>query len=387
MLVLNATTLNTGHNWQFTASWMGEPPPGDNPLDRNDILRRMYYTDAPKAQRNLRLGHAVAASACVPGLFNPVVLSALYGADQGEPVKLTVRLVDGGVHDNQGTASLLEQNCSIMIVSDATGQMGRQLDPSGGVMSVPVRTSSILMARVRGAQYAELAARQSSSLLRGLAFVHLKKDLDLHHIDWNDSDEPYDDPYESDVEGSFEKTGYGVRKDVQAKLALIRTDLDAFSQAESYALMTSGYLMMGEQIGTELPALRGGRRRAGPVEVPGGETPHDRRTAVSSRSTTSWTPRASVSSSCSACPGGRGAGALLAGLAVLLALLLAAWAWRQQTILTIGIVGGAILAFVIASFVSKRVGHGRFRESLLRFVMGVGIGRGRAPFSSGTTCS
>jgi len=24
--VLNATTINTGHNWQFTASWMGEPP-------------------------------------------------------------------------------------------------------------------------------------------------------------------------------------------------------------------------------------------------------------------------------------------------------------------------------------------------------------------------
>ena len=67
------------------------------------------------------------------------------------------------------------------------------------------------------------------------------------------------------------------------------------------------------------------------------------------------------------------AGALLAGLAALLALLLAAWAWREQTILTIGIVGGAILAFVIASFVSKRVGHGRFREWLLRFVMGVGL--------------
>src|SRR5262249_55595239 len=26
ILVLNATTLNTGHNWQFTATWMGEPP-------------------------------------------------------------------------------------------------------------------------------------------------------------------------------------------------------------------------------------------------------------------------------------------------------------------------------------------------------------------------
>jgi predicted acylesterase/phospholipase RssA len=25
-LILNATSVNTGHNWQFTASWMGEPP-------------------------------------------------------------------------------------------------------------------------------------------------------------------------------------------------------------------------------------------------------------------------------------------------------------------------------------------------------------------------
>jgi Patatin-like phospholipase len=26
ILILNATALNTGHNWQFTATWMGEPP-------------------------------------------------------------------------------------------------------------------------------------------------------------------------------------------------------------------------------------------------------------------------------------------------------------------------------------------------------------------------
>jgi predicted acylesterase/phospholipase RssA len=372
MLVLNATTLNTGHNWQFTASWMGEPPPGDNPVDRNDILRRLYYTEAPKAHQNLRLGHAVAASACVPGLFNPVVLSALYGTDQGTPVELTVRLVDGGVHDNQGTASLLEQNCSIMIVSDATGQMGRQLDPGGGVMSVPVRTSSILMARVRGAQYAELKARQSSSLLRGLAFVHLKKGLDLHHIDWDDSDEPYDDPYEGEAEGSREQTGYGVRKDVQARLALIRTDLDAFSQAESYALMTSGYLMLGEQIATELADL----------PVAAGETARWKFLAVKPLLTGEQRSRQfdDVLDAASErffkllrLSRLARAGALLAGLAVLLALLLAAWAWREQTILTIGIVGAAILAFVVASFVSKRLGRGRFRESLLRFVMGIGM--------------
>lgn len=373
MLVLNATTLNTGHNWQFTASWMGEPPPGDNPVDRNDILRRMYYTEAPPAHQNLRLGHAVAASACVPGLFNPIVLAALYGTDRGTSVKLTVRLVDGGVHDNQGTASLLEQNCSIMFVSDATGQMGRQLDPSSGPMSVPVRTSSILMARVRGAQYAELAARQSSSLLRGLAFVHLKKDLDLHHIDWNETEEPYDDPYEAEEEGAPELTGYGVLKDVQAKLALIRTDLDAFSQAESYALMTSGYLMIGEEIATKLPDFP---VTIGEPVVPWkflavkpiltGEQCSAQFDAVLDAASERFFKVLRLSRLARM-------GAVLAGLAVLAALLLAAWVWRQQAIITIGIVGGAIVAFVIASFISRRFGSGHFREALTRFVIGVGM--------------
>ncbi len=36
ILILNATSLNTGHNWQFTASWMGEPPAGiDTEIDAN----------------------------------------------------------------------------------------------------------------------------------------------------------------------------------------------------------------------------------------------------------------------------------------------------------------------------------------------------------------
>ncbi|HLR05860.1 MAG TPA: tetratricopeptide repeat-containing protein, partial [Pyrinomonadaceae bacterium] len=69
-LILNGTTLNTGHNWQFTASWMGEPPAGiDDQIDGNDRLRRLYYDgeDTPETHRQVRLGHAVSASACVPG--------------------------------------------------------------------------------------------------------------------------------------------------------------------------------------------------------------------------------------------------------------------------------------------------------------------------------
>ena len=55
ILVLNATTLNTGHNWQFTASWMGEPPAGiDREIDGNYRLRRMYYDEAPRRYQRMQ---------------------------------------------------------------------------------------------------------------------------------------------------------------------------------------------------------------------------------------------------------------------------------------------------------------------------------------------
>src|SRR6185436_8118292 len=97
MLVLNATTLNTGHNWQFTASWMGESPASVQKVDGNYRLRRMYYKEDgdKKYRRVMRLGHAVAASSCVPGMFEPLALPNLFE-------NKVIRLVDGGVHDNQG---------------------------------------------------------------------------------------------------------------------------------------------------------------------------------------------------------------------------------------------------------------------------------------------
>ncbi|MFM8487467.1 MAG: patatin family protein, partial [Bacteroidota bacterium] len=72
MLVLNATTLNTGHNWQFTVSWMGEPPSNiRQDVDVKKRLRRMYYEQAPYPYKKIRLGQAVGASSCVPALFAP----------------------------------------------------------------------------------------------------------------------------------------------------------------------------------------------------------------------------------------------------------------------------------------------------------------------------
>ncbi|MBI4662047.1 MAG: DUF4062 domain-containing protein [Verrucomicrobia bacterium] len=233
ILILNATTLNTGHNWQFTASWMGEPPDNlDSEVNGTERLRRMYYDDAPAPHNEMLLGRAVAASACVPGLFEPITLTGLY------PDRL-VRLVDGGVHDNQGIASLLEQDCTVLLVSDASGQMNTLDAPSIDPVGVPLRSNSILMARVREAQFAELAARRSSSLLRGLMFLHLKKDLLAAAVDW----EGCADYNRSEIPQTKALTSYGLAQDTQSALSALRTDLDSFSEAEAAALMTSGYRM------------------------------------------------------------------------------------------------------------------------------------------------
>jgi len=235
ILVLNSTTLNTCHAWQFTATFMGEPPVRaiDSKIDANDRLRRMYYDQAPPGYQRVRLGQAVAASACVPGLFDPLVLDQLYPDYQA-------KLVDGGVYDNQGGASLLEQDCTVLVVSDASGQTGIDKDPTSDRIGVSLRTNNVLMARGRQEQYQLLSTLSDAMLLRGVAYVHLKKDLDARPVDWKDCPDPSTPPPATVL------TTYGIRKDIQRSLAAIRTDLDAFSDAEADALMLSGYRMMSQ---------------------------------------------------------------------------------------------------------------------------------------------
>jgi|SoiMethySBSTD1v2_1073268.scaffolds.fasta_scaffold02421_11 Predicted esterase of the alpha-beta hydrolase superfamily len=246
ILVLNAATMNTGHTWQFTASWMGEAPGGiDTEIDGNERLRRMYYPDAPGKHKRIRLGHAVGASAAVPGVFEPLTMDLLY------PERI-VRLADGGVCDNQGLATLFEQDCKVILVSDASGQMESQPASSRGVLGVLLRTNDIFQARIREAQYTHLKGQHRSSLLRGFMFVHLKGDLDVDPVDWLECLDKYDasdDARPSSRRGPLTK--YGIAKDIQRHLSALRTDLDSFSEAEAYALMTSGYCMTEHQLRME----------------------------------------------------------------------------------------------------------------------------------------
>lgn len=233
-LILNATSLNTGHNWQFTPTGMGEARTHMvRPVESNARLEPMLYADAPAPHRRVRLGKAVAASACVPGVFPPVLLVGLYPGT-------TVALVDGGVHDNQGTASLIEQDCIGLIVSDAGSQLADMASPRTDPLGMLGRVTQILLNRVRVAQFRELASRQSASPQRRLMFLHLKRGIESPGIAHAGAKETEPRPAAASKDGD---TNYGVPSRVQALLPLLRTDLDTFSDMEAYALMYSGYRM------------------------------------------------------------------------------------------------------------------------------------------------
>lgn len=239
MLVLNATTLNTGRNWQFTASFMGEPLSYGTGVDATERLEAVYFNEAPEKWQRYRLGEAVSASSCVPALFTPIVIADLFAGR-------TVRLVDGGVHDNQGARALLDQDCDALIVSDASGQMESVPNPSHAELGVMLRTNSVLQARIRIAQHQELQARERSHLLRGCVFLHLRKGVEstvqkaLMQVS-GVAGTPASDPAGT--------TEYSVDCRVQRALSSLRTDLDSFNDREALSLMCSGYQMADKYLG------------------------------------------------------------------------------------------------------------------------------------------
>jgi hypothetical protein len=172
----------------------------------------------------------------VPGLFAPLRFDKLYpGYDVG--------LVDGGVFDNQGALALLQEDCSVLIVSDAAGQLGLAKAPDGGHLAPLLRAMDIFQERMRLASFERLRAARENGQLAGLAYVHLKQDLDAGAVDWTDCDDPSRDG--DQLRGGVNRnpcTSYGVWKHHQELLAAIRTDLDVFSDIEAAALMASGYL-------------------------------------------------------------------------------------------------------------------------------------------------
>jgi predicted acylesterase/phospholipase RssA len=237
VLIINATTLNTGHNWQFTASYMGEAPTCIEPaVDASERLRRMYYKEAPPPHSDIELQTAVGASAAVPGVFRPIKLKGLYP-------NRDIRLSDGGVHDNQGIFGLIEQDCNIMIVSDGCGQLTSQPKPSRFFIGVLSRATDVLMDTVRRGSYRMLALQFRNKRIREFHFIHLKHGLSTRDVTWLRGRPGAGPAVPDDAESS------GLDAQTQRALAGIRTDLDSFSQNECHALMFAGYRMADRSFG------------------------------------------------------------------------------------------------------------------------------------------
>ena len=136
-----------------------------------------------------------------------------------------MRLVDGGVFDNQGTVALLAANCNVLIVSDAAGRLLLEPQPTPGLrglLSYAGRAMDTLMERVRQANDGDLSARRMTGLVRGMMFLHMTAGLDADSIRLNFSDEAYT-LKRSTLSPS------GVRKNLQQALAELRTDLNGHS--------------------------------------------------------------------------------------------------------------------------------------------------------------
>lgn len=257
VLLINATTLNTGHNWRFEAVRMGEPLPEDSrrteiieETDKNMRLDPGYFPRkdpqsgdppdrepaVPSPQEDFPLALAVAASACVPGAFHPQTISDMYWND-GDPVR--VQLVDGGVQDNQGVQGLLDSRCTRLILSDASGQLKDKNKASTWLPKSLSRSASIATDRIRDEQLTYLPTER-----RKYALMHLRKGLDGTAL------APGKDASGSGAERDpeYDTAAFGVDAAAQDALAKIRTDLDFFSDTEAGSLELDGYLISVKEL-------------------------------------------------------------------------------------------------------------------------------------------
>ena len=229
-LVINATALNTGHLFQFTTAYVGESrislAVGDTP--DMPILRRLALDDPAldAGQRQhlhrISIGDAVAASCCVPGLLDPFSLGGLYRDKEHEEV--VVRLVDGGVFDNQGLVSLYEEGCTHFISSDASDLLKWQAHPEEQIHNVAMRANDIMMDRIRNELMDKLSRREEENYV--IITLGDQADIPIFHDDFH----------------------------VIKALGAIRTDLDAFTDLEASTLMYYGFRLSEQRFTSAVAA-------------------------------------------------------------------------------------------------------------------------------------
>ena len=237
ILLLEATTLNTGHNWRFEAMYVGEPPrqgtadqAAREDVDKNVILERTRWEALPEACQNFPLGGAVASSACFPGGFPPMV------------VPETLRRPDDRARRRRRPRQPGRRGARRPRLHAPDHQ--RRLRPDArhrAALDPPA-----CRARPRDLDLRRRRARAAA------AAAPARGRLDRLHA-------PADRPacaraharrQVSEKEAKIESTDFGVLEDVQRALAQVRTDLDSFCEVEAWSLMADAYQLTGRIVPT-----------------------------------------------------------------------------------------------------------------------------------------
>lgn len=221
--VLCATDMAFGDNWIFDRDRMGAYLPG-------------YIEPVPP---DWPLARAVAASACFPPVFNPLPIrfspSSFTGGklppgpERDKPLA-DLGLTDGGVYDNLGLEPVWKNHQQVL-VSD------------GGAIFHFEGDKNLLW---RLQRYVAINGAQALSLRKRWLISNFISGV-MQGAYWGigSSRESYD---------SGDSLGYS--KDLALTfIAKIRTDLDAFSEAEAAILENHGYLLADVAIQRHLPNL------------------------------------------------------------------------------------------------------------------------------------
>ena len=216
--------------------------------DLVDATLHLYYVrsarqigkHAKQEFERIRVADAVAASASFPPVFTPFRLRGVYD----ERVVSVLGLTDGGVYDNTGVATLLNEGCTHIIASDTGGVFDLQPSASSGRLGMTGRISSILMNGVAEHQRSLLRERRrvtegiegaSGPGLRDLTDRYQLRRLAYFHI----ASAPLATP------GPLPTFDAGA-------VSRMRTDLDCFGDVEIAALVNHGYNLADDYIRAHL---------------------------------------------------------------------------------------------------------------------------------------
>lgn len=199
-LIINTTSLNDGSLIAYSTKGIKIY------TDEENKLQPFKYDKLPQ-KSIVKLSELVAASTGVPFIFDPLLM-----------VKTNTRevySVDGGVFDNLGVVTLLNEKCNKFIISDGSLAIDNRKYPNNRKFNVLRRSNDILMERVKQMQL-ELINEKS------IERYHLREGLKRDRS-FLDEDKTVDD-----------------NNLLLDYISRIRTNLDRFSEVEIKVLTTRG---------------------------------------------------------------------------------------------------------------------------------------------------